>query len=84
MIPPLLTKIKCKVVFIFYCIPSYLCMDHEGNEKFKGMQLLNLIRGFEMQRMKELQLGVLWQTSKHPQQGEGGWKDSSKDRGDNG
>ena len=66
MIPPLLTKIKCKVVFIFYCIPSYLCMDHEGNEKFKGMQLLNLIRGFEMQRMKELQLGVLWQTSKHP------------------
>lgn len=28
--------------------------DYEGNEKFRAMQLLNLIKDFEMQRAKEL------------------------------
>jgi 1,4-dihydroxy-2-naphthoyl-CoA synthase len=27
--------------------------EYEGNERVKGMQVLNLIREFEMQRMKE-------------------------------
>ena len=29
--------------------------EYEGNERVKGMQVLNLIREFEMQRMKELE-----------------------------
>ena len=29
--------------------------EYEGNELVKGMQVLNLIRDFEMQRMKELE-----------------------------
>ncbi|PNX83209.1 hypothetical protein L195_g039248, partial [Trifolium pratense] len=32
---------------------DFLKQKYEGNEKIKGMQVLNLIREFEMQRMKE-------------------------------
>ncbi|RHN67383.1 hypothetical protein MtrunA17_Chr3g0102151 [Medicago truncatula] len=32
---------------------DFLKQEYEGNEKVKGMQVLNLIREFEMQRMKE-------------------------------
>ncbi|CAJ2664799.1 unnamed protein product [Trifolium pratense] len=32
---------------------DFLKQEYEGNEKIKGMQVLNLIREFEMQRMKE-------------------------------
>ena len=34
-------------------ILDFLKQEYEGNEKVKGMQVLNLIREFEMQRMKE-------------------------------
>ena len=29
--------------------------EYEGNEKIRGMKVLNLIKEFEMQRMKELE-----------------------------
>jgi hypothetical protein len=32
---------------------NFLKKEYEGNERVKGMQVLNLIREFEMQRMKE-------------------------------
>ncbi len=32
---------------------DYLKQEYEGSEKIKGMQALNLLREFEMQRMKE-------------------------------
>ncbi|KAF2284785.1 hypothetical protein GH714_030376 [Hevea brasiliensis] len=32
---------------------NYLKKEYEGNEKIKGMQVLNLVREFEMQKMKE-------------------------------
>jgi len=32
---------------------EYLKAEYEGNEKIRGMKVLNLIREFEMQRMKE-------------------------------
>jgi len=32
---------------------DFLKKEYEGNERVKGMQVLNLIREFEMQRMKE-------------------------------
>ena len=32
---------------------DFLKQEYEGNEKVKGMQVLNLIREFEMQKMKE-------------------------------
>ena len=32
---------------------DFLKQEYEGNEKVKGMQVLNFIREFEMQRMKE-------------------------------
>ena len=32
---------------------EYLKAEYEGNEKIQGMKVLNLIREFEMQRMKE-------------------------------
>ncbi|XP_021616607.1 uncharacterized protein LOC110617913 [Manihot esculenta] len=32
---------------------NYLKKEYEGNQKIKGMQVLNLVREFEMQRMKE-------------------------------
>ncbi|XP_052203198.1 uncharacterized protein LOC127808672 [Diospyros lotus] len=32
---------------------DFLKKEYEGNEKIKGMQMLNLIREFEMQRMKD-------------------------------
>ncbi|KAA8538511.1 hypothetical protein F0562_028118 [Nyssa sinensis] len=32
---------------------DYLKKEYEGNKRVKGMQVLNLIREFEMQRMKE-------------------------------
>jgi len=32
---------------------EYLKAEYEGNEKIRGMKILNLIREFEMQRMKE-------------------------------
>ncbi|GAU40892.1 hypothetical protein TSUD_296970 [Trifolium subterraneum] len=32
---------------------DFLKQEYEGNEKIKGMQVLNLIREFEMQQMKE-------------------------------
>lgn len=32
---------------------DFLKQEYEGNEKVKGMQVLNLIREFEMQQMKE-------------------------------
>jgi 1,4-dihydroxy-2-naphthoyl-CoA synthase len=32
---------------------SFLKKEYEGNERVKGMQVLNLIREFEMQRMNE-------------------------------
>ena len=31
---------------------NFLKKEYEGNERVKGMQVLNLIREFEMQRMK--------------------------------
>ncbi|XP_006603271.1 uncharacterized protein [Glycine max] len=34
-------------------ILDFLKQEYEGNEKVKGMQVLNFIREFEMQRMKE-------------------------------
>ncbi|RVW45664.1 Retrovirus-related Pol polyprotein from transposon RE1 [Vitis vinifera] len=34
---------------------NFLKKEYEGNERVKGMQVLNLIREFEMQRMKELE-----------------------------
>nr|KYP31035.1 hypothetical protein KK1_049188 [Cajanus cajan]KYP47481.1 hypothetical protein KK1_030878 [Cajanus cajan] len=33
---------------------NFLKQEYEGNERVKGMQVFNLIREFEMQRMKEL------------------------------
>ncbi|XP_027926089.1 uncharacterized protein LOC114183315 [Vigna unguiculata] len=33
---------------------EYLKAEYEGNKKIRGMKVLNLIREFEMQRMKEL------------------------------
>ncbi|KAA8534200.1 hypothetical protein F0562_031608 [Nyssa sinensis] len=32
---------------------DYLKTEYEGNERIKGMQVLNLIRDFELQKMKE-------------------------------
>jgi len=32
---------------------DYLKKEYEGNERIKGMQVLNLIREFELQRMKD-------------------------------
>ncbi|KAJ8898809.1 hypothetical protein K2173_007234 [Erythroxylum novogranatense] len=32
---------------------NYLKKEYEGNEKIKGMKVLNLVREFEMQKMKE-------------------------------
>ena len=32
---------------------NFLKKEYEGNEQVKGMKVLNLIREFEMQRMKE-------------------------------
>ena len=32
---------------------NFLITEYEGDDKVKGMQVLNLIRAFEMQRMKE-------------------------------
>ncbi|KAF2294560.1 hypothetical protein GH714_012600 [Hevea brasiliensis] len=32
---------------------NYLKKEYKGNEKIKGMQVLNLVREFEMQKMKE-------------------------------
>jgi hypothetical protein len=32
---------------------DFLKKEYEGNERVKGMEVLNLIRKFEMQRMKE-------------------------------
>ena len=32
---------------------EYLKAEYEGNEKIRGMKVLNLIREFEMQRMEE-------------------------------
>ncbi|KAF2308734.1 hypothetical protein GH714_014816 [Hevea brasiliensis] len=32
---------------------NYLKKEYEGNEKIKGMQVLNLVREFEIQKMKE-------------------------------
>ena len=32
---------------------DYLKIECEGNERIKGMQVLNLIRDFELQKMKE-------------------------------
>ena len=32
---------------------DFLKQEYEGNERVKGMQVLNLIREFEMQKMKE-------------------------------
>ncbi|RVW63037.1 hypothetical protein CK203_062910 [Vitis vinifera] len=32
---------------------NFLKKEYEGNKRVKGMQVLNLIREFEMQRMKE-------------------------------
>ena len=32
---------------------NFLNKEYEGNERVKGMQVLNLIREFEMQMMKE-------------------------------
>ena len=32
---------------------NFLNKEYEGNEQVKGMQVLNLIREFEMQMMKE-------------------------------
>ncbi|XP_045789407.1 uncharacterized protein LOC123884367 [Trifolium pratense] len=34
---------------------DFLKQEYEGNEKIKGMQVLNLIREFEMQHMKEFE-----------------------------
>nr|KYP62138.1 hypothetical protein KK1_016663 [Cajanus cajan] len=34
---------------------DFLKQEYEGNERVKGMQVLNLIREFEMQWMKELE-----------------------------
>jgi len=34
---------------------DFLKKKYEGNERVKGMEVLNLIRKFEMQRMKELE-----------------------------
>ncbi|XP_006595372.1 uncharacterized protein [Glycine max] len=36
-----------------YEIWSFLKNEYEGDEKIKGMQALNLVREFEMQKMKE-------------------------------
>jgi len=32
---------------------DYLTVEYEGDERIRGMQVLNLIREFELQRMKE-------------------------------
>ena len=32
---------------------NYLKKEYEGNERVKGMQVLNLIKDFEMHRIKE-------------------------------
>ena len=47
---------------------DFLKQEYEGNEKIKGMQVLNLIKGFEieMQQMKESKI-VKEHTSKHCQ-----------------
>ncbi|XP_052182060.1 uncharacterized protein LOC127794845 [Diospyros lotus] len=34
---------------------DFLKQEYEGNERVKGMEVLNLIREFEMQKMKELE-----------------------------
>ena len=33
---------------------SYLKFEYEGDDRIKGMKVLNLIRDFELQKMKEL------------------------------
>ena len=38
-----------------YEIGSFLKNEYEGDERIKGMQSLNLVREFEMQKMKESQ-----------------------------
>lgn len=39
-----------------YEIWNYLKTKYEGNERIKGMRVLNLIREFELQEMKEIEL----------------------------
>ena len=34
---------------------SYLKFEYEGDDRIKGMKVLNLIRDFELQKMKELE-----------------------------
>ena len=34
---------------------AYLKMEYEGDERIRGMQVLNLIRDFELQKMKEIE-----------------------------
>ena len=36
-------------------IQNYLKKEYQGNERIKNMQALNLIRQFEMQKMKEIE-----------------------------
>jgi len=38
-----------------YEIWSFLQNEYEGDERIKGMQTLNLVREFEMQKMKEFE-----------------------------
>jgi len=38
---------------LFTRIWDYLKAEYEGDERIRGMQVLNLIREFELQRMKE-------------------------------
>uniref|UniRef100_M1DUQ9 Uncharacterized protein n=1 Tax=Solanum tuberosum TaxID=4113 RepID=M1DUQ9_SOLTU len=40
-------------------ICDYLKAEYEGDERIRGMQVLNLIRDFEMQKMKELKLSKI-------------------------